>query len=131
MLSLKLDASLKRDFQLTATPHIKMSPDAAKPDKFVKRMFQDSLKKAEFQSNAFNQRVKMMQEYAKSKAPDAKQVEQRLPVFELDARNPATLVQNMKKIDELLKKLEGGMKIQFRVFYDADTTEVNLLKVGE
>jgi hypothetical protein len=36
----------------------------------------------------------------------------------------------MKKIDELLKKLEGGMQIQFRVFYDADTTEVNLLKVG-
>ena len=42
----------------------------------------------------------------------------------------ATQVQNMKKIDELLKTLEGGMKIQFRVFYDADTTEVNLLKVG-
>jgi hypothetical protein len=129
MLSLKLDASLKRDFQLTATPHIK-APEAAKPDKFVRRMFNDSLKKAEFQSNDFSARIKMMQEYAKSKAPDAKQIEQRLPVFELDAKNAATLVQNMKKIDELLKKLEGGMQIQFRVFYDADTTEVNLLKVG-
>ncbi len=129
LLSLKLDASLKRDFQLTATPHIK-APEAAKPDKFVRRMFNDNLKKAEFQSNDFSQRIKMMQEYAKSKAPDAKQIEQRLPVFELDAKNAATLVQNMKKIDELLKKLEGGMQIQFRVFYDADTTEVNLLKVG-
>ncbi len=130
LLSLKLDASLKRDFQLTATPHIKLSPDAPKPDKFVKRMFQDSLKKVEFQSNELSQRVKMMQEYAKSKALDAKKVEQNLPAFELDVRNAATLVQNMKKIDELLKKLEEGMKIQFRVFYDADTTEVNLLKVG-
>ena len=45
LLSLKLDAALKRDFQLTATPHIKLSPDAPKPDKFVKRMFQDSLKR--------------------------------------------------------------------------------------
>jgi len=129
LLSLKLDASLRRDFQLLATPHIK-APEAPKPDKFVRRAFQDGLKKAEVLSEQFNQRVKMTEAYSKSKAPDAKQAEQRLPVFELDARNQEALVQNMKKIDDLLKSLEGGMKIQFRVFFDADTTEVNLLKVG-
>jgi hypothetical protein len=132
LLSLKLDASLKRDFQLSATPHIKLSPDAAKPDKFVKRMFQDSLKKVEMISQQATTYVEGMQKFTKSNAPEGerKKVEQRLPVFELDARNMAAQVQNMKKIDELLKKLESGMQIQFRVFYDADTTEVNLLKVG-
>ena len=129
LLSLKLDASLKRDFQLLATPHIK-APEAAKPDKFVRRVFQDGLKKASLVSEQYNQRVKMTQEYAKTKAPDAKQAEQRLPVWELEARNQEALVQNMKQIETLLKSLEGGMKIQFRVFFDADTTEVDLLKVG-
>jgi len=69
-----------------------------------------------------------MQQYAKGPAKDAKQVEQNLPAFELDARNAETLVQNMKRIDDLLKRLDEGMKIQFRVFYDADSTEVVLLK---
>lgn len=130
MLSLKVDASLTNDFQLTASPHIKLSAEASKPDKFVRRMFENNLKQAQTQSEMIKQRVQAMQQYAKGPAKDAKQVEQNLPAFELDARNAETLLQNMKKIDDLLKSLSEGMKIQFRVFYDADSTEVVLLKSG-
>jgi len=132
MLSLKLDTLLKRDFLISAVPHIKVSADAPKPDKFVKRMFQDGLKKMEAASQQTTAMVEEMHKYTKSRAPEGerKKVEQRLPVMQLDAKNLAELVQNMKKIDALLKKLEGGMKIQFRVFYDADSTEVDLLKAG-
>ena len=66
----------------------------------------------------------------KSNAKDAKQAEQRLPTLELDARNAETLVKNMKKIDDMMKALGEGMKIEFRVYYDADSTEVVLLKSG-
>jgi hypothetical protein len=78
-----------------------------------------------------------MQQFAK-KAPEGqrKELEQRLPAFELDAKTVETHAKNLKKIEELLKTLEGGMKVQFRVFYDAkspdgtESTEVTLLKVG-
>jgi len=128
MLSLKIDANLTNDFQLTASPHIKLSAEAPKPDKFIRRMFENNIKAVQAQSEAIKQRVQAMQQYAKGPAKDAKQVEQNLPAFELDARNAETLVQNMKRIDDLLKRLDEGMKIQFRVFYDADSTEVVLLK---
>ena len=36
----------------------------------------------------------------------------------------------MKKIDDMMKALGEGMKIQFRLYYDADSTEVVLLKSG-
>ncbi len=130
MLSLKIDASLTNDFQLTASPHIKLSQEAPSPKKFVRKMFENDLKTVQAQSEAIKQRVQAMQQYAKGPAKDAKQVEQNLPAFELDARNAETLVQNMKRIDDLLKRLGEGMKIQFRVFYDADSTEVVLLKSG-
>ena len=37
LLSLKIDFSLTNDFQLTASPYIKLSSEASKPDKFVRR----------------------------------------------------------------------------------------------
>ncbi len=130
MLSLKIDASLGNDFQLTASPQIKLSQEAPKPDRFVRRMFENQLKQAQAQNEALKQQIQGLQQYAKSAAKDAKQAEQRLPVFELEGRNSEALVQNMKKIDDLLKGLGEGMKIQFRVVYDADSTEVVLLKSG-
>lgn len=132
LLSLKIDASLKRDFQLTATPYIKMSPEAAKPEKFIKRMFQTNVKNAEAQSQQAGDYVKKMQDFVKSKAPEGerKQVEQRLSLYEMESGKMATLFQNMKRIDDLLKSLADGMKIQFRVYYDAASTEVVLLKSG-
>ncbi len=130
LLSLKIDFSLTNNFQLTASPYIKLSSEASKPDKFVRRMFENNLKLAQAQSEQFKQRVEFTQKYAKSNAKDAKQVEQNLPAFELDAKNAETLVQNMKKIDDMMKALGEGMKIQFRLYYDADSTEVVLLKSG-
>jgi hypothetical protein len=130
MLFLKLDASLKRDFLLTAIPHIKILPDAPKHDKFIKRVFQNNIKELETRSEFLKQRVKTAQGYAKSAAKDAKQVEQQLPNIEFEAKTADELLQNMKKIDDLLKTVEGGMKINFRVYYDADSTEVTLLKAG-
>jgi len=130
ILSLKLDASLTNNFQMTASPYIKLNQEAPKPDKFVRRMFENQLKTAQAQSEQYKQGVELLQKYAKSNAKDAKQAEQRLPTLELDARNAETLLKNMKRIDEMMKALGEGMKIQFRVYYDADSTEVELLRTG-
>ena len=132
LLSLKIDANLRRDFQLTAAPHIKLDRDAPKPDKFVRRMFQDNLKKAEATSQQMTAVVEEMQKFTKSNKPEGerKKVQQRLPALQLDANNMAALVKNMQRIDEFLDKVKGGMQIQFRVFFDADGTDVELLKAG-
>jgi S-adenosylmethionine synthetase len=109
-----------------------MSPEAAKPEKFVRRVFQDTLAKSETLSQQANAAVEAMQKFTKSTAPESarQKAEQLLPVAELEARNMATRLQNMKKVDEFLKTLGGGVKIQFRVYYDADSTEVVLLQAG-
>lgn len=130
MLFLKLDASLKRDFLLAATPHIKISPDAPKHDKFVKRVFLNNIKELEARSEFLKQRVKSAQGYAKTAAKDAKQVEQQLPNMEFEAKTADELLQNVKRIENLLKSVEEGMQINLRVYYDADSTEVTLLKTG-
>jgi hypothetical protein len=130
MLFLKLDASLKRDFLLAATPHIKISPDAPKHDKFIKRVFLNNIKELEARSEFLKQRVKSAQGYAKTGAKDAKQVEQQLPNMEFEAKTADELLQNVKRIEDLLKSVEEGMQINFRVYFDADSTEVTLLKTG-
>ena len=130
MLSLKVDPSLKGNFQLTASPYIKASPDVAKPEKFIRRMFQDALKKAEMGNQQASQFLQGMEQFVKSKAPEGerKQVEQRMSLAKMEVGKLETQLQNMKKIDDLLKSLAEGMKIQFRVYYDADSSEVVLLK---
>ena len=59
-----------------------------------------------------------------------KQVEQRLSLAKMETGRLETQMQNMKRIDDLLKSLGEGMKIQFRVYYDAASTEVVLLTSG-
>lgn len=132
LLSVKLDSLLKRDFVLNATPHVKLSADQPKPDKFNRRLFQAKLKELELNSQQAATMLENMQMFIKSPAPEAKrkQVEQQMPTMEFDTKTLAQLVANLKKIDALTDKVKDGMKIKFRVFFDADSTEVTLLKGG-
>jgi hypothetical protein len=133
MLTLRLETSLRRTLQVTAEPYIKSSPDV-KEEKFSSRALKEFLRLAPQQQQAYAGMVQDGQRaMANRSIPDTEKrrtIQPRLALVEQQQTAFETLLGNMQKLDELLKSLEGKMQIKFRVFYDADSSEVELLRIG-
>jgi hypothetical protein len=132
ILSLKVDATMKRDFQVSVTPHIKLTQDPnAKPEKFNRRALQQATTRLTSEEQYWDGMVKQGEGMIKVAPENQKhQLEPRLALARAEHANRKTQVEGIQKLDALLKGVVGGMKIKMRVFFDADSSEVTLLKIG-
>jgi hypothetical protein len=133
MLSLKLEASMRRNLQLEVSPYIKPSPDM-QPQKFNPRMLQTYIAQAtQKQTYAANMVQQFQQALKQRNIPDQqkkREIQPRLAMFEQEHTAAQAAVQSLQELDQLVKKLSENMQIKFRVFYNADSSQVELLRAG-
>ena len=126
MVSLKVETDMKRDLQMTFTPHVRLNPDG-KPERLVVRQVQSAKTQLQAAVNQWGMLVQQGQAIMKSKAPEQqkKQAEQYLRNYENELKISQ---ENLTKFEAFEKMLEEFKpQINFRVFYDADGSEINLL----
>jgi hypothetical protein len=136
MLSLKLDALLKKSgqaahtLQVTVSPFIKL-PESTKEVRYNRRMIDQNKQALEMQLQQFKMGQEMM---AKMKVkPDPKmdpRGAERLRNMDAQVKLLEASLDQAKQFEETLDKLGGNLRLSFRVYYNADGTEVNLLTVG-
>jgi len=131
LLSLQVETSLKRSFQVTLTPHVKMTPQG-KPERLnIRKM--DQVKKQCQQAVQMNQgMVSQLEQALKAKRVPEDQkrrmIQPRLATFRSQLESAEAALQKVDSFEKLLNNV--SLTVNFRVFYDADSTEVDLLQIG-
>jgi hypothetical protein len=129
LLALKIESELRKDFELTATPHIMAAKDA-RPERLNIRKLQQYKNQLQAAVAQWSIQVKNLEAITKSKAPEPqkKQAAAHLRNFQNELN---TSQETLKKFEEFEKMLENTKpKLSFRLFFDADGSEVDLLRVG-
>lgn len=131
LLSLHVETSLKRSLQVTLTPHVKLSNDG-KPEKLNIRKIEQVKKQCQQAVQMNSGMVTQLQQALKAKGVPEDQkrrmIQPRLATFrsQLESAEAA-----LKKCESLEKVLNGAsLTVNLRVFFDADSTEVDLLEIG-
>lgn len=134
MLSLQVETSLKRSFQVSLAPYMKLSPDV-KPEKLSTRNLQryKTVVQSEMQQLQFNiqQGQTMLNARKRGKADrQAKDLEQRLNQGKFRLKELETALASIDELEKTVERLSGKLRLNFRVFFNADSTEVDLLRIG-
>lgn len=134
MLSLQVETSLKRSFQVSLTPYMKLSPDV-KPEKLSTRNLQryKTVVQSEMQQLQFNiqQGQTMLNARKRGKADrQAKDFEQRLNQAKFRVKELETALARIDELEKTVERLSGKLRLNLRVFFNADSTEVDLLRIG-
>jgi len=131
VLSLKVETEMRRNVEMTVTPHLKMPPDG-KPQRFNARAFAQALNqmKAQLAQSPFVIQT-MKRAATQATGREKTQMDQRVAQLELAQAELQANVENAQKLDQLVKGTNGAVQVQFRVFYDADGSEVELMRIGE
>ncbi len=130
LLSLKVETEMKRNLEVTVTPYLK-SPPPGKPTKFNARLFGQALAQRKTQLAQAPFVIQQMKQVAgQASGRERTLIEQRVAQAEQAQVELQTAVENAQKLDDFLKSAEDNLQLQFRVFYDADSSEVDLLHVG-
>ena len=133
MVSLKLETSMRRNLQVSVEPHIKPMPDA-QPQKFSERVLKQYLTQATQAQQGLTQTVQMLRQALKapgvSDNDKKRNITPRLALAESQLAKADTAVKDLQALSELMTALSGNMRINFRVFYDADSSQVDLLRIG-
>ncbi len=129
MLSLRLEVDMRRDLQLTFTPHAQWNADA-RPERINVRQLPQL---GNQQMAAVNQWAAMVQKYQafmKSKASEQekKQAAQHLRNFENELKLAQEGLSRFEQFEQTLE--QARLEIIFRVFFDADGSETDLLLAG-
>jgi hypothetical protein len=131
LLSLQVETSLKRSLQVTLTPHVKLTADG-KPQRLNVRMITQN--KTQLQQGVLlGQR--MVQQYSqalKSKqVPEdqkRREIQPRLATFKSELEAAEAKLQKVLDFEKMLESV--SLTVNMRVFFDADSTEVDLLRIG-
>ncbi|MBC8871314.1 MAG: protein kinase [Planctomycetes bacterium] len=131
LLVLKLESSLKRSLQVTLMPHIKSSPDG-KPERLNVRMIQQTklglqhvVQDRQIKINQANQAMRSKQYTETDKK---RMIQPRLATFKVELEQAEKALQQCESLEKMLN--EASLTMNFRVFYDADSSEVDLLHIG-
>jgi len=131
LLSLKVETSLKKKLQITVTPHIKLSADT-KPEKLNVRKLQQYTKTAQTATQQGQMMLNQLNQMMKAKRMPEDQKRRtfgpRLALYESQLKKAQTALESCQKLDRMLKDVK--LTMNFRVLYDADSSEVDLLKIG-
>jgi hypothetical protein len=129
LVSLKVETDMKRELQLLITPHVQLNPDG-RPERLVARQVQSAKANLQAAVNQWGMLVQQGQAIMKSKAPEQqkKQTEQYLRNYENELKTSQETLAKFEAFEQLLEKSKP--QIGFRVFYDADGSEINLLVAG-
>lgn len=131
LLSLKVETEMKRNLEVTVTPQLKTPPDG-RPQKFNARMFTQALQQMETQLAQSPFLIQKMKKVAgQATGRERTMMEQRVVQAEQAQVELQATVDNARKLSKFLKNAGDGLQLQFRVFYNADSTEVDLLRIGE
>lgn len=130
LLSLQVETRMKRNVEVTITPHLKTPPDG-RPQKFNAAVFAKLLSKGKMDLARLQIGIQQMQQaVGPATGPLKRQLEQNLvQAQELQVQQQAAL-DNGLKLEEFLKDADGNLQLQLRVFCDADSTEIDLLHIG-
>jgi hypothetical protein len=76
-------------------------------------------------------RVQQAQAFVKSKAPEPqrKQTEQQLPAYEHELNSAREVLKRFEEFEQLLDKTKPRLNV--RLLYRADGSDVTLLQIGE
>jgi len=132
LLRLKVETEMKRNLvvEVTVTPHWK-SPLDGKPQKFIAKQFRDTLNVRERELAQSPFVIQQMQQLANRASGREKTVrDQQVALAEQAQVTLQATVENAQKLLEFLQNAGGKLQIQFRLFYDADSSEVDLLHAG-
>ncbi|TVS19903.1 MAG: hypothetical protein EA424_06700 [Planctomycetaceae bacterium] len=129
MLSLRLEVDMRRDLQLTVTPHAQLNPDA-QPERINVRQLQHLKNQRMAAVNQWGAMVQKGQAFMKSKASEQekKQAAQHLRNYENELKLSQENFTRFEQFEQMLEKAQ--LEIIFRVFYDADGSETDLLLAG-
>lgn len=129
MLSLRLEVDMRRDLQLTVTPHAQLNPDA-RPERINVRQLPQLKNQRMAAVNQWAALVQKGQAFMKSKAPEQekKQASQHLRNYENELKLSQENFSRFEQFEQMLENTQ--LEIIFRVFYDADGSETDLLLAG-
>ncbi|MBC8871315.1 MAG: hypothetical protein H8E44_17965 [Planctomycetes bacterium] len=130
LLSLKVETDMKRRLEVAVTPHVKLAAGAP-PQKCNAKQFGELFALA--QRNLFDaeRAIKQLpQAIGQAQGPLKAGLQDQLARFEQAHPALVAAVAEGQKLATFLQTVDGNMQIQFRVFYDADSTEVDLLHIG-
>ena len=124
---------MRRNLQVSVEPYIKPTPDLP-PQKFSSRVLKQYLTQATQAQQGLTQTIQMLRQALKapgvSDQQKKREITPRLAMFEADLTKAETAVKALQALNELMTALSGNMRINFRVFYDADSSQVDLLRIG-
>jgi len=130
LLTLKVETSIKGTVRVAITPHVR-SPQDPKPQKFNARQFTIVLNNLKSQLATSPFAIQQMKQLAsQASGRDRTLMDQRVAQAEQAQIDLQTTVENAQKLEDFLKTANENLALQFRVFYDADSTEVDLLHIG-
>lgn len=129
ILSLRLEVDMRRDLQLVVTPHAQWNPDM-RPERINVRQLQQLRNQRMAAVNQWGAMVQKGQAFMKSKASEQekKQASQHLRNYENELRLSQESLSRFEQFEQMLEN--ARLEIVFRVFYDADGSETNLLLAG-
>jgi hypothetical protein len=136
ILALAIATLVKRSgpahqLQLAVTPFVTF-PGSSKPERFNRRLIDGQKQQIESQIGMMKMGKQKQELMAKVKPDPGRQAQMAEQMRNLDA-NIKLLENNLEQLkqsEEALKKVAGNLRLSFRMYYNADGTEVNLLTVG-
>lgn len=131
-LALKLDTGLTaKGIQVSAVPYVLLPGE--KPQKLTPALYRKiSVTDLQKQSNAMTERLgNMKKQMAKMARGAQASMQNELNLTNLQRENLDKLVQRVQKLDELVKQLNSGGKIHFRIYYDSGESPVELVKTDD
>ena len=132
LLTLHLETSLKRTgLQVTVVPFVKFG-ETSKPERLNRRQLEQYKQRLEGEIQRLQAGLTQAKQMPKGKADDprTRQMNAMLQTAESELKIRETTLEQMTKFEETLKAVGGNLKVNFRVFFNADGTEVNLLAAG-
>jgi hypothetical protein len=139
LLSLKVETEMKRRVELSVTPHVKFSAGPVPllsaggvPQRCSAKQFETAMHAT--QANLHNTEItikRLPQAINQAQGPLKNGLQQQLDRLQ-QTTQPALVaaLAEGQKLANFLQPVGGNLEIQFRVLYDADSIEVELLHVG-
>jgi serine/threonine-protein kinase len=129
VLALRVEVDMRRDLQMVLTPYVQWTADG-KPERLVMRQLTQAKAQRLAAVNQWGALVQKGQAFMKSKAPEEekKQAAQHLRNYENELTISQDRLTKFQAFEQMLEK--NSPQIEFRVFYDADGTEIDLLVAG-
>jgi len=131
LLSLQVETSLKSSLQVTLTPHVKLVPNR-EPERLNKR----KITQLKTQGQQAVQNVQNMVAYCEqrlkakgvSENEKKRMLQPRLATFRSQLETAKAGLQKVESLEKLLDN--ASLTVNLRVFFDAGSTQVDLLRIG-